>query len=69
MFKVIYESKYGNTVESDNPKLESYKHMAYLRMCGINSSLLIRDGHYTVQAEQNGRRLADITFAPTEVKP
>lgn len=64
MFRIMYDSKYGNTVEVENPKIESYKQMAYLRICGINSGLLIREDCYTVQSEQNGHKLADITFSP-----
>jgi hypothetical protein len=65
MFKVIYQGKYGDTVESDNPKLDAYKHMAYLHMIGIRSGLIIRDGRYTVQAESiTGMKLSDMTFEP-----
>jgi hypothetical protein len=68
MFTVIFEGKYGNTVESENPKLDAYKHMAYLRICGQNSGLIIRDGCYTVQSEKNGYKLADMTFQTVTIE-
>lgn len=48
MFKLIYQSKYGDTVESNNPKLDAYKQMHYNKMCGYDSVLIVRDGCYTV---------------------
>ena len=65
MFKVIYKSKYGDTVDSDDPKMESYKYMAYLRICRYESiTLTVREGHYTVSAPG----LMSITYAPV-LKP
>lgn len=62
MFNLIYESKYGPTVESDNPKLDAYKQIHYNKVCGYTSVLIVRDGCYTVQVVG----LADITFEPVE---
>ena len=62
-FNLIYKSKYGDTVSSDNPKLDAYKHMAYLHMLGIRTGLLIRGDCYTVQGETiTQSKIADLTF-------
>ena len=32
MFKLIYHGSHGDTVDSDNPKLDAYKQAAYFRL-------------------------------------
>lgn len=66
-FSVIYQTKYGDTVASDNPKLDAYKQAAYLQALGYNWGIIIRDGRYTVQAETvTQHKIADITFEQEE---
>ena len=49
----------NNACEVDDPKLEAYKQMAYLRAIGIGYVLCIgEDGSYTVQGDNS----APITF-------
>ena len=67
MFKLIYQGRYGDTVASDNPKLDAYKHMAYLHVLGVRTGLIVRDGCYTVQGETIARvKTADLTFESTD---
>lgn len=67
MFRIIYQGKYGNTVSSEDPKLDAYKYMARLQMIGIRTGLIIRDGLYTVQGETiTQSKLADLTFEAEE---
>lgn len=66
MFNVIYQGPHGQTVASDDPKLDAYKQMAYLQKCGTGYRLTAQaDGSYTVA----GDGLEPITFEPRKADP
>jgi hypothetical protein len=59
MFRVIYQGAHGNTVGSENPKLDAYKQMALIASQGRRYRLIAQaDGSYTIE----GDGLARLTF-------
>lgn len=63
MFRIIYQSKHGSTVYVNDPKLEAYKQMAYIKMLGKRCRLICQDGAYTVE----GDGLDPLTFEKQQV--
>lgn len=60
MFSIIYQGPHGDTVHSDNPKLDAYKQASYVaNILRRNYSITSHDdGSYTV----SGDGLQPITF-------
>ena len=60
MFRQVFKGRQGNTVISDNPKLDAYKQAAWVARSGSTYSMMAHlDGSYTVNG--NGGMM---TFAP-----
>lgn len=59
-FRVVYQTKHGDTVQSDDPKLDAYKQAHHLKnILGRKYELIAHeDGSYTVKSPG----LASITF-------
>ena len=61
-FRAVYRTKYGDTVQTSDPRLEAYKQAAYIvnvlgRRYGLTAH---EDGAFTV----TGDGLASLTFVP-----
>ena len=58
-FRLQYKGAHGDTVGSDNPKVDAYKQMSLIARLGRRYRLTVHaDGAYTVA----GDGLAEITF-------
>lgn len=65
-FQVIHDSKNGQALYSDTPKIDAYKHMAFMQRMGYTTSLDVADGMYTVKSHKNGMETR-LTFEPWPV--
>ncbi len=53
-FQVIHDSAHGQALYSEEPKLDAYKHMAFMQRVGFGTSLTVNeDGSYTVTSTHN----------------
>ena len=64
-FSAIYQTSHGDTIESDNPRLDAFKQSAYLNACGhIPQITQNADMSYTVKVQSG--KIAPLTFEPSK---
>ncbi len=62
-FQVIHDSAQGQALYSETPKLDAYKHIAFMQRLGFGTALTVTDGIYTITSTKNGKSQV-LTFEP-----